>query len=59
MTTTTLVFNLGDTRLRDSERQRLLEISNNLTARPFERPQAPTDPRLTDERRWPSADGDL
>ena len=59
MTTTTLVFYLGDTRLRDDERQRLLQISNNLTARPFERQRAPADPRLTDERHWPLADGDL
>ena len=34
---TTLVFNLGDCRLKDDERKRLLQLSNNLARRPFER----------------------
>jgi hypothetical protein len=59
MTTTTLVFYLGDTRLRDDERQRLLQISNNLTARPFDRVPTVPDPVKLAEQYWKPADGDL
>ena len=55
------MFRLDDVRLRDDERKRLLQISNNLTARPFER--APRDiapdPREIAAQYWKPADGDL
>jgi hypothetical protein len=57
--TETILFNVNDPRISDDERRRLLQLSNDIAKRPFERPQAPTDPRLTDPRTWPSADGDL
>ena len=54
------MFRLDDVRLRDDERARLLQISNNLTARPFERPrETAPDPRALAARYWRPADGDL
>ena len=45
-----LVFNLDDCRLTSEEKRRLLELSNNLHHRPFERlemPSAYVDPGPT------------